>query len=341
MKRMSLIFLLLLFGSCSQNLPEICEEKKPFFVAGKKNGPEWKCYPSGQWQKAIYWSQGIPEGRALQWYETGVLASDGLFAQEKGKITRYGEDGKKILEEHFVKDKRVGPKTVWYKNGNKQSESFFKKGELHGWAFEWYANGAKKSETKYDHDNAVGNAMVFYRSGGVWKITDYHWGKREKTTEYWSGKSGPKKSEDFYINRELYKVVLYDFFGRSVVTKEYDLPYTDLSTAKRTVTEYWASGNKMKSETYFRTKNHSNDDGFASIKYDGDQMLYLEDGKVAEVKKFRLGQKISEKNNYMGNVVSSSFDLKQRIEKLQTKRNKDIDAWRKEHAYLFVSEENQ
>ncbi|MEI7595334.1 MAG: TonB family protein [Bacteroidota bacterium] len=154
----------------------------------------------------------------------GFYTSDSYEVKE-GPFSYYYENGQKMSEGNYSKNKQIGVWEKWYSNGNKQFEGEYidllKNGNWTYWDNDgkilatisyvndkkngkwnsWYANGKKEQEGIYNENNKEGLWTTWYKNGSIDSIGKYSNGKRDSLWA-WYFENKTKESEGLYVNGE-------------------------------------------------------------------------------------------------------------------------------------------
>jgi len=90
-------------------------------------------YSSGKVFEILTYSKGQREGVWKQYFETGILKTDGVFKKDTldGKINYYHPNAKKQLEGMYTNGLRQGVFTMYEDNGKVKETLRYEKGTLH------------------------------------------------------------------------------------------------------------------------------------------------------------------------------------------------------------------
>jgi len=93
--------------------------------------------------------------------------------KELAKEIQYFENKQRRMEGTYLKNKRNGKWTAWYKNGKVWSEGFFKNGLSEGVRIVYYDNGNKYMVGSYSKDQKVGKWQFYDNTGKLVKEVDF------------------------------------------------------------------------------------------------------------------------------------------------------------------------
>ena len=136
-------------------------------------------YPSGQIETKYYIRVGdIPmkEGRALQWFENGILDADVEWKSGKinGYFKRYFDNGQ--LQYYSASAKyglMNGLSSKYFRNGNIWITGITKMGNMHGEWKEYYETGELSGVANFVDDSLDGIKTMYYKYGKVKRVEEY------------------------------------------------------------------------------------------------------------------------------------------------------------------------
>jgi len=131
------------------------EEQQGSYHKGKPDG-DWKwTYPNGNtWREEVFY-EGLEEGLAIEYNDTGKVVS-------KGEYLDGSREGKWVMD-----------------LGDHREEGSYVAGEMNGVWKHYYISGKIKFEGKFTQGNEDGNHAFFYESGKVKTAGKYKFGLKE------------------------------------------------------------------------------------------------------------------------------------------------------------------
>ena len=102
-----------------------------------------KLYPDNSTESINGIMNGMLQGRAVSYFETGQLRDVRMYKENKSFGKSYGlwEDGKLKFEYYYLDDKRQGSNKQWYKSGQPYAFLNFKDDQEDGMQHAWRENG--------------------------------------------------------------------------------------------------------------------------------------------------------------------------------------------------------
>jgi uncharacterized protein len=94
------------------------------------------------------------------------------------KIVAYYANGKKSIEEEYMKKYYHGTRRIYFPNGKLYSEVAYDRGDNHGPFSFYYANGNIRRKGEYRYDELHGLVETFNEDGTRSKLEEYHFGTR-------------------------------------------------------------------------------------------------------------------------------------------------------------------
>ncbi len=244
-------------------------------------------FPSGNVEYAYNYVDGVREGDAYRYYETGEVRAKWNY--KNGKIVdgvAYYETGELKTKYSYVNGKAEGISFGYYKNGKLRYEYNYVKGQLNGKTKEYRENG-ETADWSYLSDELVGG-IVYYPGGKQQELVNYTKGVRdgESYTYYESGELMKKTT---YDNGKITGGVMYYETGEVKTTYSYKNGVLDGPTVS-----YSKSG-KILQETMLK-------EGMTH----GTNKMYYENGNLRLVQNMERGKQNGELIEYdiNGNVTS-------------------------------------
>lgn len=117
---------------------------------------------------------------AKNFYESGVLSSEGKYYQQKRDSvwTFYDAGGKILSKEGYAQDIKSGKSQVFHANGSVSLEQNYTDGKLNGPVFTYFENGKLQSEDNFVNDQITGTSKGFFATGIIRTEGSYVNGKK-------------------------------------------------------------------------------------------------------------------------------------------------------------------
>lgn len=114
-------------------------------------------------------------------------------------LTVWFENGHKMIERHYLNNKREGNVTYWYENGQKKEESYYLDNRANGLQKNWFDTGELLSIVTYENGQLHGSESRWHKNEQIHQEGHNQKGKREGVWTSWYS-NGQKESEYFYKN---------------------------------------------------------------------------------------------------------------------------------------------
>ena len=102
-------------------------------------------------KREIMFKNGKPNGPYKDYYENGVLMTDGFRSDGKyeGMCKTYDQEGRLRVEKSYKNGRQEGPAKLFYETGELEKELRFSRGKLDGPARFYYKSGKIKEDLVY------------------------------------------------------------------------------------------------------------------------------------------------------------------------------------------------
>ncbi len=155
-KNVFLFFLILLFGACESNIPNLEIESDSQLIT-KKEG-------------LVYYQLKPFSGFLIEKYLNHRIASRAGYLDGKleGKQQKWYANGSKMQIRFYNKNRKVGQHNTWWPNGRMKFEYFIEHDIPIKTHREWYSNGQLYSVFNYNLDGQPeGSQQIWFENGQI------------------------------------------------------------------------------------------------------------------------------------------------------------------------------
>ena len=163
-------------------------------------------YENGNVSSEIEMVEGILEGKALGYYESGEVQLEGFFKNDvpDGLFNQFYKDGKIKTIALFVDGKREGELKNFYENGELYSSIFYKNGIEDGDYKFYYNDGTLMEEGTNVKGRRIGLVKTYNRDGSVFRERNIS--ANEKTVEEKTAELLSIMLDSFNLNPTNFKI---------------------------------------------------------------------------------------------------------------------------------------
>ncbi len=164
-----------------------------FFINNRPVGEFRRFHPNGKYAAVLFYYKDSEKIKAKFFWNTGVLAAEGIYAKENSKDSTwnyYGVDKALLVKESYTNGIKNGLSIKYFRakdpNGNsiKSEEIEYKNNLRDGIWKQYFDSGKLKLESAYVRDTVNGNYVFYTDAGTVYCAGKYKKGLKEGDWNY-------------------------------------------------------------------------------------------------------------------------------------------------------------
>lgn len=178
-----------------------------FFINNRPVGLFKRFHPNGKESAVMYYEKGGEHIRVKFYYDTGIMAAEGVYARDNVKDSAwnfYGTDKALMAKESYKEGVKHGMSIKYYRAKTKDGEPIkseeieYKDGKKDGIWKQYYESGKIKLNATYSNDLVEGLWTYYFESGKIY-ITGKYIKSLKEGIWYYFEENG-KKTEIEYVN---------------------------------------------------------------------------------------------------------------------------------------------